>query len=113
MDANIFLLQPSNSCKSSLDKAYTKHIRNITNTLSEEEETRWEIYSVIILQFINQGKGEFLKEMKYRLTDGENPNEIILDMINREKDNVESLTWFLKRRIEEFIEEDFFKRFSD
>lgn len=112
MEASIFLLKPSNGKKSTLDKAYQKHIESVLRNLTEEEESRWETYSVIIEQLLEQGKDAYFKEMKYRLTDGENPNEIILDILNRESDNLDNLGYVFKRRIEEYLEEDFFKRFS-
>jgi hypothetical protein len=34
-----------------------------------------------------------------------------LDIINRENDEVGGLVWFLKKRVEEYIDDDFFKRF--
>jgi hypothetical protein len=54
---------------------------------------------------------DYFDEVKYRLTDGENPNQVILDIINRDLDSVNGLVWLLKRRIEEYIEEDFIRRF--
>ena len=111
MDTNIFLLKPSHSKKSTLDKAYYKHINNILSTLNEEDEGRWEIYSVIIQQLVGQGKEDYFKEIKYRLTDGEDPNSVILDVINRESEDMDSLTWFFKKKIEEYVEDDYLKRF--
>jgi len=111
MGTDIFLLNPSHGKASKLDFEYHKHINKVIETLNDEEEERWEIYSVVIEQLINEGKGHYFKEIKYRLTDGENPNEIILDILEREADNLDGSTWFFKRRIEEYIEEDFFKRF--
>ena len=50
-------------------------------------------------------------EIKYRITDGEDPNIILLEIINRESETEDGLIWFLKRRVEEYIDEDFFNRF--
>jgi len=111
MGTNIFLLKPSCGKKSTLDKAYNQHVNNILTTINEDEETRWETYSLIIEFLISQGKKEYLPELKYRFSDGENPNSVILDIIERERDNVDNLTFLLKRRIEEYLEEDFVKRF--
>jgi hypothetical protein len=41
MGNNIFLLTSSHSKKSTLDKAYFQHIKNLIQTLSEEDEARW------------------------------------------------------------------------
>jgi hypothetical protein len=111
MGTNILLLKPGHGKKSTLDKAYNKHLINILNSLDEDSQARWETYSFIIEKLIEEGKEIYLKEIKYRLTDGENPNEVILDILERETENMDGLTWMLKRRIEEFLEDDFFKRF--
>jgi len=111
MGPNILLLNPSHSKRTTLDKAYSQHVKNLINTLDEEHTERWEIYSLILEDLINSGKDHYLKEIKYRLTDGEDPNEVILSIIEKESDNLNSLAWGLKARIEEYLEEDFFKRF--
>jgi hypothetical protein len=111
MGTNILLLTPGHGKKSTLDKAYNRHLTNILNTLDEDLETRWETYSYIIERLLEEGKEIYLKEIKYRLTDGENPNVVILDILERESEEMDGLTWMLKKRIEEFLEEDFFKRF--
>lgn len=111
MGPNIFLLNTGYNTKTTLDKAYSRHVNSILETLTEDQETRWEIYSIIIQQWIQQGKAEYYKELKYRLTDGENPNEILLDLINREGDDVDNLIWSLKKRVEDYLDEDILKRF--
>jgi hypothetical protein len=65
----------------------------------------------LVCFFLNQNKYEYVNEIKYRITDGEDPNIVILDIIERDSDNIDSVTWFFKRRIEEYIEDDYFKRF--
>ena len=111
MGTNIFLLNPSHSKKSKLDEAYNNHLINILKSIDEEGEDRWETYSIIIEQLVKQGKGHYLKEIKYRLSDGENPNEVILSIIERESEDIDSLTWFFKRRVEEYLEDDYFRKF--
>jgi hypothetical protein len=111
MGTNIFLLNPSREKKSTLDIVYKKHVNKIIQTLTEEEEIRWEIYSVIIQELIKQGKQEYLSEIKYRITDGENPNRVILDIMEKESDSIDASTWFFKRKLEEFLEEDYYKQF--
>ncbi len=110
MGAN-FLLTASHGKRSLLDKAYYKHITCILETLDEESEIRWETYNLIVDQLCKNTGKNYLKELKYRLTDGEDPNIVILDIIERENDNIDSLVWFLKKRVEDFIDEDFIKRF--
>ena len=112
MDANKSLLFQSNKGKKTiLDVAYNNHIFNVLKKISEEEEGRWEVYNIVVNSLINDNCGNYVDEIKYRLTDGENPNEVILNIINRQVLEVDGLVWLLKRRIEEYIEDDFMKRF--
>ena len=111
MGTNIFLLTPGHGKKSILDNAYNQHLNNVLKTIDEEEETKWETYSFIIELLISQGKQTYLQELKYRLSDGENPNAIILDIIQRYSDSVDAMVWFFKKRLEEYLEEDFYKKF--
>lgn len=113
MEANRFLFKASQVKKTALDKAYCKHINKVIETLDEEQEGRWETYNIIMQELINEGKGDYFPEIKYRLTDGENPNQVMLDIINREVDEVNGLIWFLKRRIEEYLEDDYLRRFYE
>jgi len=111
MVLNNFLFKTSQTRKTALDKAYNKHIKTIIDNFDEENEERWEIYNLIMQEFINQGKISYLEEMKYRLTDGEDPNKILLDMIDIEMYNVNDLIWILKKRVEEYMDDDYLKRF--
>jgi hypothetical protein len=113
MEANNFFIKAGQGKTTTLDKAYCKHISSIIETLDEEKEGRWETYNIIIQELINEGKGKYFDEIKYRLTDGENPNQVILDIIERDIDGVSGLIWFLKRRLEEYLEDDFFRRFYE
>lgn len=97
-----------------LDREYRRLINNVISTNNEEIETRWEIYNLIIKEFFKVDDGKYFQEIKYRLTDGENPNDVILDIMSRYKENELSyLCWMLKRRIDEYVEEDFYKRFFE
>jgi hypothetical protein len=80
-------------------------------SLDEEKQARWETYNLIVEVLTESTNIDYIKEIKYRLTDGEDPNKVMLDIIERENDNIDGLAWFLKRRIEEYIDEDFFNRF--
>ncbi len=111
MGANNFLITTCQTNKTRLDKLYYEHINCLLNNLNEEEEIKWETYGLIIENLVNQGHKNILKEVKYRMTDGENPNEIFLDIIQRHSDTVDGMVWFLKRRVEEYLEEDFYKKF--
>ena len=111
MKANQHKLKAGQGKYSTLDKAYNKHISNLSEQLDEEKQERWETYNIIIQELINEGKLDSYSEIKYRLTDGENPNDVLLDVIDRYVDEVNGLIWFLKRRIEEYQEDDNLRRF--
>ena len=113
MEANNFLFKAGQGKKTALDKAYYKHINTIISTLDEEKEGRWETYNIIIQELINGGKGDYFQEIKYRLTDGEDTNEVMLNIIERDVDEVNGLIWLLKRRIEEYLEDDYIRRFYE
>ena len=111
MEANNFLLKASQGKKTTLDKAYSKHINTVLETFDEEKQSRWETYNTVIQELVNQGKGDYFNEIKYRLTDGEDPNKVILDIIDRDADVENGLIWFYKRRIKEYLEDDNLKKF--
>lgn len=113
MEANNFLFKAGQGNTTTLDKAYCKHISSIIKTLDEEKEGRWETYNIIIQELINDGKGTYFEEIKYRLTDGEDPNQVMLDIIERDIDGMTGMIWFLKRRIEEYLEDDYIRRFCE
>jgi hypothetical protein len=97
--------------KSVLDRAYKKHVKEVLDTMDEEIQERWETYQVIFEELIKEGKENYFDEIKYRLTDGEDANQVILDIIERDMDSMNGLIWFLKRRVEEYIQADNLRRF--
>lgn len=111
MEAKNTLLTSCGNGKTILDKAYNKHILNVINSLDEEKGDRWETYNLIASELSKNNGKDYIKEIKYRLTDGEDPNFVMLDIIERENEIIGGLIWFLKRRIEEYVDDDFFKRF--
>lgn len=112
MDAKKYLLLQENQVKkTTLDRAYKKHIVNKLTTFDEEEEERWETYNLIVNSLSKNDNYNYIDEMKYRVTDGENLNEVLLSFIERNVLEVDGLVWLLKRRIEEYLEDDFLKRF--
>jgi hypothetical protein len=113
MEANNFFIKAGQGQNSTLDKAYYRHINNLIETLDEEKEGRWETCNMIIQELINEGKSYYFNEIKYRLTDGEDPNMVMLDIIERDGEAVNGLIWFLKRRIEEYLEDDYLRRFYE
>jgi EAL domain-containing protein (putative c-di-GMP-specific phosphodiesterase class I) len=111
MKANNFPITASKGKRTTLDKAYSRHITNVLETLDKEKEERWETYNVIIQELIDEGKIDYFKEIKYRLTDGEDPNKVMLEIIERDGDEAGGLIWILKRRLEEYLEDDYLKSF--
>jgi hypothetical protein len=107
MDSKILITKVKNKTPL-LDKIYNRYINNMSLNISEEDEIRWELYSIIIQELYNIKNDIFINEIKYRITDGENPNKVFLSII--QKMNCENL-WFIKKRLEEFDDEDFFKMF--
>lgn len=111
MVINNFLVGGNHGRKSRLDKLYYEHVSNLLQDIDEYEEIKWDTYGLIIESFINQGFNNVFKEVKYRMTDGENINKIILDLIDRYSDSVDGVVWHLKKRVENYLEEDYYKEF--
>ena len=107
-----FIVKSGSGKNSNLDKAYSKLINNVLVEMNEEMEERWETYNLIIKEFFTIDNGKYFEEIKYRLTDGEDPNDVILDIASRyEPEELNFLVSFLLKKVEEFVEEDFFKKF--
>jgi hypothetical protein len=82
-DFNI-TIRASSGKFNNLDKDYNKFITLTMTTIDTEKKLRWETY--------------------------EDPNLVMIDMIDRNK-NVSGLLWFIRKRLQEYIEEDFYNRF--
>lgn len=93
-----------------LDKQYNQFIKRTMLNIDEETKQRWETYSVIMDELININRFDYFEEAKYRLTDGEDPNSVMMDMIDRNK-NTSGLLWLMRKRIQEYMDEDFYNRF--
>ena len=94
-----------------LDRMYHRLI-NETIRKNEGDEERWETYDIIMKELKKEYDYNQYDEIKYRLTDGENPNEVFYDIINRGEYS-SGLIWIMKRRIKEWIEEDSYRRFLE
>lgn len=105
-----FTIKSGSGKYSNLDKEYDKFLKKTLQTLDEEKLYRWETYNLIMEELIKEGKVSTFEEIKYRLTDGEDPNDVMLDVITRES-NSSGLVWLMKKRIEEYKNEDFFNNF--
>ena len=107
-----FLLgTPKGKKKTKLDHDYRNHVISVTANIDQDDEARWEIYNIIISRLLEDKKTNAITEIKYRITDGENPNKVILDILERENDDIDNMVWGLKKKISEFLEEDFMKQF--
>jgi len=93
-----------------LDKMFDRLIRESLNTMNDNYDDRWETYDLILYELKREFNYITYDEIKYRLTDGENINDVFYDIILRGEYS-SSLIWLFKRRIEEYIEEDFYNRF--
>ena len=111
MNTKNLLFKSGSNRRTNLDKAYNSHIINLFEELDEDKKARWETYNLIVEVLTESTKKDYIKEIKYRITDGEDPNIILLEIINRENETEDGLIWFLKKRVEEYIDEDFFNRF--
>jgi len=107
-----FIVKSGSGKNSNLDKAYNKLINNLLVEMNEETEERWETYNLIIKELFQIDNGKYFEEIKYRLTDGEDPNYLLLEIASRyNQDELSFLVTFLLKRVEEYLDEDFFKRF--
>lgn len=96
---------------SNLDKEYSKFLENTLNNIYDDAILyRWETYNLIMSELIELGENKLFDEIKYRFTDGENPNEVILDILNRTP-NASGFLWLIRKRISEYIDEDFENEF--
>jgi hypothetical protein len=109
-----FIVKTGTGKNTNLDKAYFKLINEVLVKSDEAVEERWETYNLIIKEFFTIDGGKYFEEIKYRFTDGEDPNHVILDVASRySQDELTFLVAFLLRRVDEYVEEDLLKRFLD
>lgn len=95
-----------------LDKMYDNAIRKNLMSIDEDYECRLETYNIIMSELRNEGNYINYDEIKYRITDGENVNEVFYDIINR-GDYSSPLIWIMRRRVEGYLEEDSYRRFYE
>lgn len=112
METNNFIVKKGSGKNTILDKAYSELINDVLQTSDDEKEGRWETYNLIIKELFKVDDGLYFQEIKYRFTDGENPNSVILNILSRyDTNDLSSLVWILSNRVQEYAEEDFFQRF--
>lgn len=112
MERYDFIVKKGKGKNTKLDKEYSQLINSIIQNCDEENEARWEVYNLMISELFKLDDGIYFQEIKYRVTDEENANEVLLDILSRyNPDELNAFVSFLKKRIEEYAEEDFYKRF--
>tara|TARA_B110000977_G_C10749626_1_gene366286 strand:+ start:128 stop:466 length:339 start_codon:yes stop_codon:yes gene_type:complete len=90
-----------------LDKEYNKFLETTLRGVKDDGIIyKWDTYNLIMTELLQLGRYELFNEIKYRLTDGENPNEVMIDILDRES-NLSGFLWLIRKRIEEYINDDF------
>ena len=111
MRLNEFTINHGYNKNKHLNIAYTRFLINEVNPLQDEDKIeRWETYNIIADELIKYGYLTEFDELKYRLTAYENPNRVILDILNSVERSVIMTT--LYRIIEQYVDEDFFADFG-
>lgn len=92
---------------STLDREYNSYINKATVSLDEDGLYKWDAYNLIMTDLLKLGLKNIFEEVKYRVTDGENPNHVLLEVINRDEYQSE-IEWFLRNTLESYINEDYY-----
>lgn len=78
-----------------LDKAYNNFIRSSIE--DEQSEEQWEIYNQIMIELVNLNKLNYFEEVKYRIIDGENINDVMFEIINKDFETKSMLNIYEER----------------
>lgn len=106
-----YVIKDGSGRYSNLDKEYNKFLENTLKDVQDDQTLyRWETYNMIMSELLELGKNNLFNEVKYRLTDGENPNEVMLSVLDRVP-SVSGFLWLIRKRIEEYIDDDFQNQF--
>lgn len=95
-----------------LDRTYEKFIKNALNMCDESNIERWELYSLMMDELLVMGKDKYFEEAKYRMTEGENPNKVMLSIYDRDKDTRENFKNYINK-LNFYFEEDLIMRFTN
>lgn len=112
MEDSKITIKAGSGTYSLLDKLYNKFIKNSLTDTDEETIERWYTYEAIMTELIGIGRINYFEEVKYRLTGGEDPNDIIIDIITRDNE-VKTYLWAHLRRLKDYKNEDLMKRFYE
>lgn len=93
-----------------LDKAYDKFIKESLRKGDDNDIERWDLYNAIMVDLVYLEKMDYFDEAKYRITGGENPNDVMLSMIDKDIDTQTALSWY-REKINYFKDWDIISRF--
>ena len=108
-DSN-FTIKVGSGTYNFLDRIYNRFIINSLTKHNEDIIERFITYDVIMNELIALGKIHYFEEVKYRLTGGEEPNEVMLSIMNKDNE-IKTALWGLRRKVEEYVEEDMINRY--
>ena len=104
-----FIIESGNSDDKTLNRSYKKFLIKVINNADDDLLERWETYNMIMEELVHLSYYDTFNEIKYRVTDGEDVNQVVLDVLsNIEKSN---MLHFMQRNVERFIEDDRYSRF--
>lgn len=111
MSLNDFVIDHgSNKQTRHLDNAYRRFVTKKMHSLIDDSKfERWEIYNMIASELIAHGYTTEFDELRYRITDNEDPNDVMIDIL----DTIECTTLLrtLYGMVEMYIAEDFHSEF--
>lgn len=106
-----YIIKDGSGRYSNLDKEYNRFIdKTLKNVTDENILDRWDTYNLILCELLKMGENNLFNEIRYRLTDGEDPNEVMVTVIDKLGDS-SAFLWLIKKRVESYIEDDFENRF--
>lgn len=68
-----------------LDKEYNNLILSVLSSGEEREIKRWEVYNIIMGELLHIDEYASFEEVKYRITDGDDPIEVFMSIVNKHK----------------------------
>jgi hypothetical protein len=90
---------------SKLDKEFIRKIQTLKDLLPEAEfNDRFDTYELISVQMMELSCEHLFDEIKYRVTDGENINDVLIEILTKLDDREHP--WFLKKELISYSEED-------
>ena len=105
-----FTIKNGHGKYNNLDKNYSNYIMNHMSKINDKEQEKWESYCLIMDELLRIGAHLSFEEVKYRVTDGENQNKVMLDVINKHKHSSIILDNF-KDTIQEYYDEELYSKY--